>query len=135
MLADKKSGDPAGELVRGYGGEIFGFLQARMSTPEDAEDALQSWCEDVLRGLPSFRGDAQLRTWSYQLARHRASKIKRGDGRRQRRITDGGTDVADKLAWEIRTGTAEYQKTQTKDEFRALVGQLDDDDQEVIALH
>jgi RNA polymerase sigma-70 factor, ECF subfamily len=126
--------EAAGRLLRGYGGEVFAFLRARLPTPADAEDALQAWCEDVLRGLSGFRGESSLRTWSYQLARNRASKLRRDDPRLSGRVIDGGTDAARTIAFEIKTKTP-WRDEANKNDLRRLLGELDDADQEIVALH
>lgn len=136
VLASLRANDTpraAEALLRGYGPELYGFLLLRLPE-QDADDAFAMASEDVWRGLPQFRGECSLRTWAYRLARHAAARLLRGDGRRKRRMVEGGTDAADKIAWEVRTGTKAHEKTAAKEELRRMMAQLSDEEQELVVL-
>ena len=126
--------EAAAALVRGYGGEIYGFLAATMHDPNDADDAFAMFSEGVWRGLAEFRGESAYRNWAYQVARNSARKLMRGDGRRRRRFDGGGTSAAEKVAWEVRSTTAVFKRTDIKDRMRALRAELRVEDQELLVL-
>lgn len=121
-------------LLRGYGPELYGFLRAGFREAQDVDDAFAMTCENVWRGLAGFRGEASLRTWSYSLARHAASRLRRGEGRRRKRVTDGGTTAAEQIAWQVRTSTNAFRRTDVKDRLRELREQLSDDERELLLL-
>jgi RNA polymerase sigma-70 factor, ECF subfamily len=126
--------EAAEQLLRGYGGEVYSFLVSTLRDTGDADEAFSMFCEDVWRGLPNFRGASSYRSWTYQIARHAAYRLKRGDGRRNKRTTLDDGDAAERLAVEIRTTTAAFLKTDVKDKFRALRDVLKPEDQELLLL-
>lgn len=76
-LADAGQADAAATAaIEGYGAAVFGYLRAVLD-PDDASDAYALWAEDLWRGLPAFRREASLRTWSYRLAWHAACRLLR----------------------------------------------------------
>ena len=58
----------AEEAVRGYGGEIAGYLLALLREESAADEVFARVCEKLWRGLPGFRRQSSLRTWLYRLA-------------------------------------------------------------------
>ena len=124
----------AAELLRGYGGELYSFLVATLREASDADEAFSMFCEDVWRGLADFRGSSSYRTWLYQVARHAAFRLRRGDGRRRKRTALDGGEAAEEIAAEIRTTTASFLKTDVKDKFRALRDMLRPEDKELLVL-
>lgn len=124
----------AEELVRGYGGEIYSFLRATLGDPADADDAFAMFSEHVWRGLAGFKGDAAFRTWAYQIARNAARMLARADGRRRRRFDDGGTSAAERVAWEVRSSTAPFRRSEVKSKLRALRDALRPEERELLVL-
>ena len=59
-----------GELVRLYENKVYTLRIC--GDPEDARDAAQEAFLSAWRGLPSFRGDAELSTWIYRLTSNAA---------------------------------------------------------------
>jgi RNA polymerase sigma-70 factor (ECF subfamily) len=59
--------------------------------PEDAEDAAQMVRMDAFRGLDTFRGDANIRTWLYRLAFNRCMNVHR-NGAFTRKMTSTSLD-------------------------------------------
>src|SRR5262245_3812974 len=53
--------------LRAYGPKILGYLRATLA-PAAADDAFSLFCELFWKGLPKFRGEASILTWSYQVA-------------------------------------------------------------------
>jgi RNA polymerase sigma-70 factor, ECF subfamily len=58
------------ELVGRYRRRLFSICVRVLGSPADAEDAVQETLLRLARGASSFRGDAQLSTWLYRVARN-----------------------------------------------------------------
>lgn len=56
--------------LRTYGPELLALLKLRLHDLQEARDAFAWLAEDLWRGMPGFRGDSSLRTWSYAVARN-----------------------------------------------------------------
>lgn len=71
LLARIAARDPeaAGQLFDRYCDEISRYL-ARRLRPQDVEDRLQEVFVRVLRSASRFRGDAEVRSWLYGIARN-----------------------------------------------------------------
>lgn len=128
------SGAAADALVRGYGAEVYGFLVAMLRNDDDAEEAFASFSEEVVRDLPAHRGDSSFRTWCYAVARHAALRMKRGEARRRKRFVDGATGAGERIAFEMRSATTVFRRTDVKDRVRALRDALTDDERELLVL-
>jgi RNA polymerase sigma-70 factor (ECF subfamily) len=129
-------GDHAGAaaaIVRGYGPEVIPFVASLLrSTDDDLAEAFSMFCEDIVRGLPRFRFSSSVRTWVYTLARHAASRLRRGDRRRGKRITLPG-EIHD-IAEAVRTSTVDYLRTAVKDKLAAARDRLDDEERAILML-
>lgn len=123
----------AAAIVRGYGPEVIPFLASLLrTTDDDLAEAFSMWCEDIVRGLPRFRFSASVRTWIYTLARHAASRLRRGDRRRGKRITLPG-QLHD-IAVAVRTSTVDYLRTAVKDRLAVARERLDDEERAILML-
>jgi RNA polymerase sigma-70 factor, ECF subfamily len=80
LLAAARSGDrhAIDELLARYELPIYRFGLRMCSDEETARDVLQETMLAAFRHLPSFRGDAALSTWLYQIARSFCIKQRRG---------------------------------------------------------
>lgn len=56
--------------LRVYGPELLAFLRARLGDLHYARDAFAWLAEDIWRGLPNFRVESSVRTWTYAIARN-----------------------------------------------------------------
>jgi RNA polymerase sigma-70 factor (ECF subfamily) len=56
------------EIVEAYQSQVLAFFLQRGLSRELAEEATQEVFVKVIRALPSFRGQAALKTWIYQIA-------------------------------------------------------------------
>ena len=56
------------ELFRDYGSKIYGLALRSGLAPKDAEDGVQEVFLKVQRRISTFRGEAALSTWLYQVA-------------------------------------------------------------------
>jgi RNA polymerase sigma-70 factor (ECF subfamily) len=91
--------EAASVAIRGYGPTIFGYL-SRLLDPDDALDVFQQWAEDLWKGLPGFRRECRLRTWSFKLAHHAASRFHRAayQARRERLPSSAASRLAASVA-------------------------------------
>jgi RNA polymerase sigma-70 factor (ECF subfamily) len=62
--------------IRGYGGELLGFMESCLGNLEDAREAFGWFSEDLWRSLPKFERRCSMRTWAYALARSAASRFR-----------------------------------------------------------
>ena len=129
---DLRSG--ATDALRMYGPEIYGFLKAIARDDDLGAEAFAQLGEDLWKGLPKFRWDGTLRAWCYALARNALHRLRR-DPRRAPCRNVGLTEAeVGEIAEQLRTATAIYQRTEVKDEFRALREQLAPEDHELLLL-
>jgi RNA polymerase sigma-70 factor, ECF subfamily len=119
-----------------YGGEVLGFLHAVARDEDLAHEAFSVFSEDLLRGLPSFRWDASLRTWCYALARNALHRLRRDPRRRAKNNVSLSNRAADisAIVEQVRTQTMPFLKTEIKDELRRLRDSLDPDDHALLVL-
>lgn len=91
-------------LERRYRRRIFAVCVRVLGDASDAEDAVQETLLKLARSADGFRGDAQLATWIYRIARNVCTDRIRYDARRpsvpvedpailDRRIDDDGSDL------------------------------------------
>lgn len=83
LVTAARGGDrrAADELLTRYEPRIYRFGLRMCANEDDARDVLQDTLLSAFRNLASFRGDAQLSTWLFQIARSFCTK--------QRRLRDG----------------------------------------------
>jgi RNA polymerase sigma-70 factor (ECF subfamily) len=124
----------ATRAIEAYGPEILGYLVAVLRDDTDAHDSFSMFCEDLWQGLPGFRWEASLRTWSYTLARNAMSRMLRDPHRRaDRRVPISETPVYD-VAMKVRTQTLKYLRTEVKDAIAELRSELDPEAQTLFIL-
>jgi RNA polymerase sigma-70 factor, ECF subfamily len=118
--------------IRGYGDELLGYLSALLRNESDAADAFAIVCTKIWKALLAFRWDCSFRTWAYTVARSAGVTIARDPYRRKR------SDIEDAevsgIAAEIRSRTATYLRTETKDRFAEVRASLAPDDQTLLVL-
>ena len=68
-------------LMNSCADDIYAYLVARMGNRFDADDVFQSTFFKVRRFLPSFRGDANPKTWVTRIAMNEASSFRQHRGR------------------------------------------------------
>lgn len=80
------------QLVDRYHRRVFGICLHVLGSPSDAEDASQETFLKLARHADGFRGDAQLSTWLYRVARNVCIDHVRHDARRPSTpVADPGT--------------------------------------------
>jgi RNA polymerase sigma-70 factor (ECF subfamily) len=122
------------EGIRLYGSEIVRFLRVRLRSDGRADEAFSMVCEDFWVGLPGFAWRCSLRTWLFVLARHAASRHSGAVQRVRKRETQRGSAAYDEVCAQVRTNTADYLRTETKQRVRALRDLLDEDQQTLLVL-
>lgn len=117
--------------VEEYGPEVLGWLVVATGDAATADEAFGAACEDLWRGLPSFRWECSARTWFYTLTRRALVRHrKRAAERPERRIELASFDAAE-LA---RSRTAPWLRTEVKDVFVRLRGSLSEPERELLVL-
>ena len=106
-----------GELVRLYENKVYTLALRICGDPEDARDAAQEAFLSAWRGLPSFRGDAELSTWIYRLTSNAAiDQLRRTKRQRGEVSLDDG-----ELGLTVRDGAPGPQEAAEGAELRAAV--------------
>jgi RNA polymerase sigma-70 factor (ECF subfamily) len=116
-----------------YGAELYGFLHALARDEDVAAEAFSTFAEDLWKGMPKFRWESSLRTWSYALARNALHRVRRDPHRRAERNVPLSQLEATAAAV-VRSVTAPYLRTDVKDRFAQLREQLDPDDHALLIL-
>ncbi|NWF91152.1 MAG: sigma-70 family RNA polymerase sigma factor [Ignavibacteriaceae bacterium] len=76
------------EIVERYHAMTFAVVRGILGDRSDVEDVIQEVFIKVYKGLGSFRGDAKLSSWIYQIARNEALNKARKPGAAETPIDD-----------------------------------------------
>jgi RNA polymerase sigma-70 factor (ECF subfamily) len=120
--------------LRGYGGELFGFLVAVHRDEAEANDVFSEVAEAVWRGLPAFGWNSTLRTWAYAIARNVSRTRRRNAGRRHRRAPLAGESALEHVAQAVRTETLAFLRTEKRSRLVALRDSLEPEDRMLLVL-
>jgi RNA polymerase sigma-70 factor (ECF subfamily) len=131
LLSAGRSDEAATAVIRALGPGVLRYLRSLLPDEGDTTDAFSQWAENLWRGLPGFRGEASLRTWSLRLAYHAALAIHDGAWRRKVRRLESGE--ASRIAASIRTVTAVRVERQRR-KLARLREELSADDRTLLAL-
>jgi RNA polymerase sigma-70 factor (ECF subfamily) len=126
----------ADAAVRGYGPEVYGFLAAFHHDEEDAAEVWSRVTERLWAGLDRFAWRSSFRTWLYTIARNASIRYREEKRRRAARdapLSGAASEVA-RVAERVRTDTAEWLRTTSKDRFAALREALPEDDRALLVL-
>src|SRR5688572_18001546 len=119
-------------LLGRYGDEIYGFLRGTLDDATQADDAFALFMEAAWQALPSFEARCSLRTYSYTLARHARARILRDPSARPgRRAPSAELEL---LVDRVRTRTASFLLTETKNAIAQLRSALDAEERLLLAL-
>lgn len=132
-----QSGDRAAlvtRVIQGYGREILSYLLATLRGDGEAGDAFSQFSLNLWEAAPSYRGDAAFRTWAYALARHAAGRVIRERGRQRRQVALSSVPEIEGLVAQVRSETATYLRTGTRDRVARLRDGLEPDDQLLLIL-
>jgi RNA polymerase sigma-70 factor (ECF subfamily) len=125
--------EAATAAIKGFGPEIRGFLAATERSEPDAADIFSQFCEDLWKGIPSFRGESSFRTWAYLLARNAGHRFHR-DPLRRRGVPLSTVPAVAELEAQIRSDTRSFLQTAVRDGVAALRESLDPDDRMLLVL-
>jgi RNA polymerase sigma-70 factor (ECF subfamily) len=130
----------AGDLKRAatlvlerHSAAIARFLSVRLRSGTLADEAFSQFCEDLWRGLPGFRFTAPVRVWVWILARNAATRVASAGFRKRERLVEHEEAFA-QVSEHVRTSTARFLRTETKQGIRELRAQLSDDEQTLLVL-
>ncbi|HTJ44093.1 MAG TPA: sigma-70 family RNA polymerase sigma factor [Kofleriaceae bacterium] len=117
--------------LRAYGPQLLGYLRATL--PDGAaDDAFSLFCELFWKGLPGFRGESSILTWSYQLAWSAARRVLEDPQRWRARRLD--TDEMNGIVQEVRSSTAPHLRQSSADQLAKIRSQLDFTEQTLLVL-
>lgn len=116
-----------------YGAEILGYLLAVLREEQRAEDVYSDFCEDVVRGMPSFRFESSARTWLYTIARHACSRHLTRERKKKMVALASAPEVLDAAA-HTRTPTPPHARTAAREGIERLRRSLKPDDQTLLIL-
>ena len=57
-------------IVEKYGSLVSSICRRMIQNAEDAKDAAQEAWAEIIKGLPSFKGESKLSTWIYTVTYH-----------------------------------------------------------------
>jgi RNA polymerase sigma-70 factor, ECF subfamily len=117
--------------IRGYGPELLGYLNAMLRDPAAADDVFSGVCEKLWRGLPAFGWESSFRTWAYTVTRNACVSFLRGA---RKSPSSPGNASLDAIVAEVRTKTATFLRTDTKDRLAEVRDTLEPDDQTLLIL-
>ena len=120
--------------MRGYGPEVLGFLVGSANSDQRGREIFSIFCEDLWCGLKGFSWDCSLRTWLYVVARHACFREQRAERRRPRAIALSQAPALAELAWQVRSGTHTYQRTEAKERVLRLREALPELDRMLLIL-
>ncbi len=115
-----------------YGAEVYGLLLGLCRGRDEADDAFSLFAEALWQSLSTFEWKCSLRTWAYMIARRSAHDLQRKARRPHVGLSQAGEVSA--LVARIRTETATFRKTETKDRIAELRATLPEDDQMLLIL-
>jgi RNA polymerase sigma-70 factor (ECF subfamily) len=119
--------------MKAYGPELVGYLAALTRNASDADDLFGQVAEALWRSLPSFRWESSLQTYAYTLARH--AWLRRGrESRHQAKREPLSSPAVEAVVADVRSRTATYLRTESKDKIARLRQTLDPDDQALLIL-
>jgi RNA polymerase sigma-70 factor (ECF subfamily) len=133
-LVDRaRSGDSlaAGELYDRYRDRIYRYVAYRLAPGTEAEDATSAVFEGMLRGLASFRWKegSTFDSWVFRIAHN----VVASEFRRRKRAKEVSLEGFDKA--EPSAGPEDIQVARaTREELRAALAHLTEDQRQVVAL-
>ena len=122
-------------LLERYGPELLGYLSALFRDKRQAREAYCLLAEDLWRGLPGFEWRCSARVWAYTLARHARARYLKAE-RRHVAAEQALRDLPwlGQLLERTRSSTPLHLRSEIRNQFREISGQLSDEDQTLIML-
>lgn len=133
LLAAARGGDRSAieTLLARNEASIYRFGLRMCGNEDDAREVLQETLVAAFRNLPTFRGDAKLSTWLYQVARSYCIKSRRGW--RPSLSSDGEHPEADTVSPDAGPESAAHAR-EIGAALSAAIGGLSADHREVLVL-
>jgi RNA polymerase sigma-70 factor, ECF subfamily len=120
----------ANVAIRSYQRELLTWLNGVLCDETAAREVFSVVCEDLWKGLPSFRWESSFRTWVYQLAHNAVARRFRSPSREQ----PIGSDSFHHPPQDVRSRTKPWLRTDVKSEFARLREMLDAEDRMLLTL-
>jgi RNA polymerase sigma-70 factor (ECF subfamily) len=117
--------------LQGYGRELLRLMHSVLHQPDLARDAFSLFCENLLKGLPGFRWESSLRTWSYRLARNACYQVMHTPSAREQPMSISA--LPDQVQ-QHRSETSPWQRTSVKERFRQLREKLKPEERMLLML-
>ncbi|MFT3923637.1 MAG: sigma-70 family RNA polymerase sigma factor [Myxococcales bacterium] len=135
-LAAQDARQAAVLTLRSYGPEILGFLIAQLRSDQHAEEVFSMFAEDLWRAVSadlSLR--SSMRAYAYALARNAKHRFLARDLKKQRAgVPISDAELMTNLVAEVRSKTATYLATDSKQKLAELRDRLDPDEQALLTL-
>lgn len=110
-----------------HGSSLLVYLLGQLGQRTQAEEVLQDVMLAAWQAAPRFRGDSQVRTWLFSIARHRAA-----NARRRRTLPPAPLDK-ELVAGDPRPGDI-VERHDRYDAIRRALGQLPEEQRETLEL-
>ena len=134
LLARSAAGDRAAfdVVVTRHAASVLRMIRFRIGDPA-AEDVLQQTFLAAWRAAPGFRGDAQVKTWLFTIARNTAAKAR--DRAQRSPVADVPIDTLGvEAGWGSEDPETMALAAERRDLLRAAFDTLDDEAREVLTL-
>jgi RNA polymerase sigma-70 factor (ECF subfamily) len=132
LVAAGDRGAAAAAILHDLGPGLLGYLSAILRDDDDGREVLAATAEQLLTAVGRFRGDSAVRTWTYRIAWRTAMRFRDDPHRRRRAPLDTG--VVEQLPAGVRSSTAVYQRTETRDWLARARSELSIEDQSLLTL-
>jgi len=120
--------------LQSYGPEVLGFLINRMKEPSLAEQAFSLFGERLWRGMQDFEWRSSIRTWAYVLANHAAADVHRDEAHYRKDRLAFSSDRVGEIAEIVRTETISLFRTDARNAFAEIRGDLPPEDRALLVL-
>jgi RNA polymerase sigma-70 factor (ECF subfamily) len=131
LVAAGKVDEGAELVLRELGPAVLRYLRSTVRDEELAADAFSEFAEGLWTGLPTFRGESSLKTWSFRVAWNAVLRVRNDAWQRRRTPLSRGRPSG--LAEQVRTRTPVVRERQAR-ALDALRARLSVDEQSLLAL-
>ncbi|GMU59936.1 MAG: hypothetical protein AMXMBFR34_16990 [Myxococcaceae bacterium] len=136
LIARIKQGDhkATDELLRRHEARVYRFGLRMCGNEDDARDVLQETLLAAFKNLPAFRGDAQISTWLFQIARSFCIKQRRRREGEPARLESVETAEVKKLEGDEPQGDMKTHAREVGTLIQAAINTLQADHREALVL-
>jgi RNA polymerase sigma-70 factor, ECF subfamily len=126
LIARCRQGDERAfrELVERYRGLVFGLAVRTLDDRARAEDIAQEVFLRVYRGLPYFRGEAQLSTWIYRITANLLIEERQRAGATMVSLDAARDPIDDRAPFEPGTADRSFDAIELKDRLQKALMRL-----------